>query len=238
MTAVTRQQHNPEPVLQFDNVGVRYKKALKLFHNPAHWALRHVSLQLFHGETLGVVGSNGSGKSTLMKLMAGIINPDEGSIHRNVGSVQLLSLQVGFLNHLSGRENAIMSGMLLGLRKRDVLACMDSIIAFSELGAQIDDPVRTYSAGMRARLGFAVANHTHPDILLIDEALGVGDARFREKSKAVMADRINSDKTIVLVSHNEETIRQFCDRVIWLEKGSIRATGETGATVDAYLEAG
>jgi lipopolysaccharide transport system ATP-binding protein len=230
-------QHNPEPVLRFQDVGVRYKKSLKIFRNPGHWALRHVSFDVFHGETLGVIGRNGSGKSTLMKLMAGIISPNEGSQQSAASSVQLLSLQVGFLGHLSGRENAIMSGMLLGLRKNDIINRLDDIIEFSELGKQIDDPVRTYSAGMRARLGFAVANQTDPDVLLIDEALGVGDAHFREKSKAVMSARIDSDKTVVMVSHNEDTIRQFCNRVIWIEAGGIRQIGDTESIVTAYLQA-
>ena len=229
--------HNPAPALRFQNVGVKYKKTLQIFRNPGHWALRNVTFDIFHGETLGVIGRNGSGKSTLMKLMAGIIKPDEGVKSTAVSSIQLLSLQVGFLGHLSGRENAIMSGMLLGMRKNDVVACLDKIIEFSELGEQIDDPVRTYSAGMRARLGFAVANQTNPDVLLIDEALGVGDAKFREKSKAVMSARIDSDKTVVMVSHNEETIKQFCDRVIWLEAGEIKKIGDAESVVNAYLEA-
>lgn len=228
--------HNPEPALRFENVGVKYKKTLKIINNQYHWALRNITFDVYHGETLGVVGRNGSGKSTLMKLMAGIINPDEGLKTAAITSVQLLSLQVGFLGHLSGRENAVMSGMLLGMRKKDVVARMDSIIEFSELGDQIDEPVRTYSAGMRARLGFAVANQTNPDILLIDEALGVGDAKFREKSKAVMSARITSDKTVVMVSHNEETIKQFCDRVIWLESGEIKKIGDAESVVNAYLE--
>jgi lipopolysaccharide transport system ATP-binding protein len=228
--------HDSSPALHFDSVGVKYKKTLKIFHNPSNWALRNVSFDVFHGETLGIIGRNGSGKSTLMKLMAGIINPDEGIKSAAVSSVQLLSLQVGFLGHLSGRENAILSGMLLGMRKKDVTSCMDQIIEFSELGEQIDDPVRTYSTGMRARLGFAVANQTNPDILLVDEALGVGDAKFREKSKAVMSARIDSDKTVVMVSHNEETIKQFCDRVIWLESGEIKKIGDAESVVNAYLE--
>lgn len=229
--------HNALPAMSFQNAGVHYKKHLKIFRNQGHWALRNVSFDIFHGETLGVIGRNGSGKSTLMKLMAGIINPDEGKRTSAVLSVQLLSLQVGFLGHLSGRENAVMSGMLLGMRKNEVTSRLDAIIEFSELGKQIDDPVRTYSAGMRARLGFAVANETNPDVLLIDEALGVGDARFREKSKAVMSARINSDKTVIMVSHNEETIKQFCDRVIWLEAGTIKLVGDASSVIDAYLQA-
>lgn len=222
--------------MRFDDVGVGYRKTLQLFGSPKNWALRHISFDVRKGETLGIVGRNGAGKSTLMKLLANIINPDEGVIKREPGTLQLLSLQVGFLAHLTGRENAIMSGMLLGLRKNDVVSAMRQIIDFSELGQQIDDPVRTYSAGMRARLGFAVARQTNPDVLLIDEALSVGDAKFREKSKAVMAERIKSDKTVVIVSHNEQTIREFCDRVIWLNNGEIQQIGEMEVVLSAYEE--
>lgn len=228
--------HNSAPVMCFKNVGVCYKKSLNLFRSPVHWALQDVTFDIYHGETVGVIGRNGSGKSTLMKLMAGIIEPDEGAVTVSASSVQLLSLQVGFLGHLSGYENAVMSGMLLGMRKRDVIANMNQIVEFAELTEQINDPVRTYSAGMRARLGFAVANQSNPDVLLIDEALGVGDARFREKSKSVMSARIDSDQTVVMVSHNEETIKQFCDRVIWLEAGKIRQVGDAESVVNAYLE--
>jgi len=221
-------------VMRFDDVGVSYRKNLQLLKFKKNWALRHVSFDVKKGETLGIVGRNGAGKSTLMKLLADIINPDEGVIKREPGTLQLLSLQVGFLMHLTGRENAVMSGMLLGLRKKDVLSGMKEIIEFSELGAQIDDPVRTYSAGMRARLGFAVARQTSPDVLLIDEALSVGDAKFREKSKAVMSERIRSEKTVILVSHNEKTITEFCDRVIWLDNGEIKKIGETEVIMSAY----
>lgn len=224
-------------VMRFEDVGVSYRKHMRLWGTEKNWALRHVSFDVRKGETLGVIGRNGAGKSTLMKLLANIINPDEGVIKREPGTLQLLSLQVGFLMHLTGRENAFMSGMLLGLRKKEVLSVMQKIIEFSELGDQIDDPVRTYSAGMRARLGFAVAQQTNPDVLLIDEALSVGDARFREKSKAVMAERIKSDKTVVIVSHNEQTIREFCNRVVWLNNGKIQQVGETEAVLSAYTGA-
>jgi lipopolysaccharide transport system ATP-binding protein len=223
-------------VIRFDDVGVSYRKSLRLFGSNKNWALRQISFDVRKGETLGIIGRNGAGKSTLMKLLANIINPDEGLIKREPGTLQLLSLQVGFLMHLTGRENAIMSGMLLGLRKKDVVSGMKQIIDFSELGEQIDDPVRTYSAGMRARLGFAVARQTNPDVLLIDEALSVGDAQFREKSKTVMAERIRSEKTVVIVSHNEQTIREFCDRVIWLNNGKIQQIGDVEIVLSAYAE--
>lgn len=225
-----------ETVMHFEKVGVFFKKKQKIFRQEKNWALRNLSFELYQGETLGIIGKNGAGKSTLMKLMAGIINPNEGCIVRNLTSVQLLSLQVGFLPHLSGRENAIMSGILLGMRKADVVSAMEEIIEFSELGDQIDEPVRTYSAGMRARLGFAVANQTHPDVLLIDETLSVGDSAFRKKSKVVMANRIRSDKTVVMVSHNEETIREYCDRVIWLDSGEAQKIGESESVVQSYSE--
>lgn len=221
-------------MMRFENVGVSYRKNLSLFKPERHWALRGVSFTVMHGETLGIIGKNGAGKSTLMKLMAGIISPDEGSVWCEAKSVQLLALQVGFLPHLTGRENAIMSGILLGLRKKDVISAMDDIIEFSELGKQIDDPVRTYSAGMRARLGFAVAKQTDPEVLLIDEALSVGDASFRKKSKAVMANRIASDKTVVIVSHNEAMLHEYCDRVIWLDAGKAREIGDTESVIKSY----
>lgn len=223
-------------VMTFQDVGVSYRKTLQLFGSNNNWALRHVSFEVRKGETLGIIGRNGAGKSTLMKLLANIIDPDEGIIDREPGTLQLLSLQVGFLMHLTGRENAIMSGMLLGLRKKNVLSVMEQIIDFSELGKQIDDPVRTYSAGMRARLGFSVARQTNPDVLLIDEALSVGDAQFREKSKSVMVERIRSDKTVVIVSHNEQTIREFCNRVVWLHDGKVRLSGEADVVLSAYSE--
>ena len=225
---------SPELAMRFDDVGVCYRKSMKIFRAQKNWALRHVSFDVYRGETLGIIGKNGAGKSTLMKLLANIISPDEGKIYRRSESLQLLSLQVGFLMHLTGRENAIMSGMLLGLRKQEVLDGMNEIIRFSELGTQIDDPVRTYSAGMRARLGFAVARQTNPDVLLIDEALSVGDAKFREKSRAVMKERIKSDKTVVIVSHNEQTIKELCDRAIWLNQGQACQIGEPESVMAAY----
>lgn len=224
----------PNIMMQFDNVGVCYLKKLSLIRPERHWALRGLSFSVMHGETLGIIGKNGAGKSTLMKLMAGIINPDEGTVLCEAKSVQLLALQVGFLPHLTGRENAIMSGILLGMRKNDVIDAMNDIIDFSELGEQIDDPVRTYSAGMRARLGFAVAKQTDPEVLLIDEALSVGDASFRKKSKDVMASRIASDKTVVIVSHNESMLHEYCDRVIWLDAGSVKEIGETEMVIKSY----
>lgn len=235
MNEVTPSQPSEKKVMMsFRHAGVCFNSSLNIFNRRKIWALKELDFDLYQGETLGVIGKNGAGKSTLMKLMAGIIDPDAGQIIRNVTTVQLLALQVGFLQHLSGRENAILSGILLGMRKKQMLEVMDSIIEFSELGEQIEDEVRTYSTGMKARLGFAVACHTDPDVLLIDEVLGVGDARFKAKSRKVMVERIRSNKTVVLISHNEDTIMEFCDRAILLNQGTIEAVGSPAEIIEAY----
>jgi lipopolysaccharide transport system ATP-binding protein len=152
------------------------------------------------------------------------------------GRASLLSLQVGFIPYLSGRDNVVLSGILLGLTRRQVLARMDDIIGFAELGDFIDEPMRSYSSGMKARLGFAVAFQADPDVLLIDEVLGVGDAAFRAKSAAVMREKINSDKTVVMVTHSEETVLELCDRVVWIDHGVTRRVGPTREVMDEYRD--
>jgi len=207
------------------------------FRRQTYWALKNVSFDLFQGETLGVIGRNGVGKTTLLRVIAGLISPDRGRLRGARVTASLLSLQVGFLPHLTGRENGILSGLLLGMRRREVVRKMPEIAAFAELGDFLDQPVNTYSSGMRARLGFAVAFHADPDIILADEVLGVGDAEFRKKSEAAMREQIRSNKTVVLVSHNAASIRQLCDRAVWLENGESRAQGETKDVLDQYLTA-
>lgn len=223
-------------VLQLDNIGVYFNKRISLFNREKNWALKHVSFDVRSGETLGVIGHNGAGKSTLLRVLAGIMAPDEGNIVRHCDSASLLSIQIGFLPHLSGRDNAILSGMLLGCSKKEIVSKMDQIIDFSELGNRIDDPFRTYSAGMKARLGFGVAFTSDPDILLIDEVLGVGDRDFRTKSTNAMKEKIESDKTVVLVSHSEPLVRSICDRVIWIENGETMAQGPVDTVLEKYVE--
>jgi len=222
------------PVLRLTNVGVNYGAGLRFWKRSPHWALRGVDLEVFHGESLGIIGPNGAGKSTLVKLLAGIIAPDEGAVWRESRSMMLLSLRVGMMMHLTGRENALMSGMMLGMRRRDMLQAMPEIIAYSELDDFIDQPLRTYSAGMRARLGFAVACQAKPDVLLLDEVLGVGDAAFRKKSTATMEEMIRSDKTVIIVSHQEETLKKLCDRVLWMEQGAIKENGKSEDVINDY----
>ncbi|WP_296802557.1 ABC transporter ATP-binding protein [Thiolapillus sp.] len=222
------------PVLILENVGVAYRRGRSLRGGELYWALKDISLELKHGETLGVIGRNGVGKTTLLKVIAGIIAPDRGEI-RNAGvSASLLSLQVGFVPLLTGRENAILSGMLLGAPKSRIEQNMDELVAFAELEDFIDEPVSSYSAGMRARLGFSVAMQADPDILLIDEVLGVGDAAFRKKSSEEIQRRIRSNRSVILVSHNTAMMARLCDRVVWIEHGVSRMQGEAGDVLAAY----
>ncbi|MGV6825514.1 MAG: ABC transporter ATP-binding protein [bacterium] len=226
-----------QPILSLKHVGLAYRKGRNPFRPQHYWALKDVSFDLYAGETLGIIGRNGVGKSTLLKLLANIIPPDRGEILNTGLTASLLSLQVGFVPYLTGRVNAILSGMLLGVPKAEIEERMPQIIEFSELGEFIDEPLRSYSTGMRARLGFAVALVADPDILLIDEVLGVGDDQFRKKSAAVMKEKLSSDKTIVLVSHNVQTMKHLCDRVVWIEDGRSVMTGPAATVLDAYTSA-
>jgi lipopolysaccharide transport system ATP-binding protein len=222
------------PIMELRNVGTYYWRRRGYLGQERYWAVRDVSFNLYRGETLGVIGRNGAGKSTLLKLLAGIVIPNRGELVNHGCQATLLSLQVGFLPGLSGRENAILSGMLLGLHKHQVESQLEAIKEFSELGEFFDQPVQTYSSGMGARLGFSVAFQLDPDVLLIDEVLGVGDAEFRVKSTAAMREKIRSNKTIVLVSHSEPTIRQLCDRAVWIEDGVTLAEGGTEDVLREY----
>ncbi len=220
--------------MSLHDVGVCYRR--RKAQNRIFWALRNVSFDLLHGETLGVIGRNGVGKSTLLRLMAGIIAPDEGEIINNAGQASLFTLQVGFVNHLTGRENAMLSAMLMGMRRREAKAKLQSIIDYSGIGEFIDEPVGNYSSGMQARLGFAVAFHADPPILLIDEVLGVGDAEFKQQSTAAMKNRIQSDKTVVIVSHHVNVIADLCDRVVWIDRGKVVEAGETQRVLQAFRQ--
>lgn len=223
------------PLLSLDGVGLAFRKGgLRIGPRHPFWVLKDICFDVYPGETLGVIGRNAAGKSTLLRLIAGIIEHDRGTFVNYGYSVALLSLQTGFVPYLTGRENAILSGILLGLRRSEVEAKMEAIVDFSELGDFIDQPLGTYSSGMRARLGFSVAYQVEPDILLIDETLGVGDEEFKVKSTRAMHERIRSDKTIILVSHMPATIRELCDRAVWIEEGVTRAVGEVSAVTHAY----
>ena len=200
------------------------------------WALRDISFSLKRGEVLGLIGMNGAGKSTLLKILSKVTVPTTGSFvtHGRLGS--LIEIGAGFHPDLTGRENIFLNGSIMGMPRREVQAKFDQIVAFAEVERFIDTPIKFYSSGMQMRLGFAVAAHTDPDILLIDEILAVGDASFQAKCLNKLAELKEQDKTIVLVSHNLTNITEHCKKVLWIDHGAICMFGESDAVVDAYLE--
>jgi lipopolysaccharide transport system ATP-binding protein len=222
-----------EPLIELRNVGVAFNVGRSIA-GQRHWALEDVSLSLRRGERLGVIGRNGAGKSTLLRVIAGILAPDRGSIKRGPVSCQLLALALGFVPYLSGRDNAVLSGLLLGLRRREIVARLDAIREFSELGDFFEQPIASYSSGMNMRLAFSVAMQVEPDVLLIDEVLAVGDAEFQQKSGAALRARMGEGHTVVLVSHNEREIARLCDRVLWIEHGRSVLEGPRDEVFEAY----
>jgi ABC-type polysaccharide/polyol phosphate transport system ATPase subunit len=200
------------------------------------WALRHVTFAVERGQTVGIIGRNGSGKSTLLRVIAGVYPPDEGTVSVDGEVSTLFSLGTGFNSDLSGRDNIYLDGIMIGLTKKHIDGIIDAIIEFAELGDFIDMPVRTYSSGMRARLGFAIAIHSDKDIVLIDEIMSVGDIAFRQKAEVEMS-RIIGERTVLLVSHNMSTMEKFAGKVIWLDRGVIAAMGEPKAVIEQYLAA-
>jgi lipopolysaccharide transport system ATP-binding protein len=200
-------------------------------------ALRNVSLSVPRGKTFGLVGRNGSGKSTLLKLVTGIYSPTSGKVEVHGRISALLELGAGFHPDFSGRENIHVNGIILGMSRKEIRARADEIIEFSELGDFIDEPVRTYSSGMYARLAFAVATHVDPEILIIDEILSVGDEHFGRKSAAKMEEFRRAGKTILLVTHDLGTLQRRCDLAAWLDAGVLQASGDPVEVVNAYRTA-
>ncbi|GIO41966.1 ABC transporter ATP-binding protein [Paenibacillus apis] len=197
-------------------------------------ALQDVSFNIEKGKTVGIIGENGAGKSTLLKVLANVYAPDEGIVKINTDSISLLTLATGFKSDLSGLENIYINGLLLGLSKKELDEKFEEITVFSELGGFLANPVRTYSSGMKSKLAFSIASHVNPDLLFVDEVFSVGDARFRKKSGAKIKELINSDRTVVMVSHSEEQIKELCNEVIWLDKGKLIAQGETTEILKEY----
>jgi len=224
------------PSIRLTKVGFTYRTLSGLFSIEKYQALKSINLDILPGETLGVIGSNGSGKSTLLKILARIYQPDEGKIVFNASKISLLSLALGFDPRLSGFDNAILSSMLLGATLREAKQKVEGIIDFSELGEFASHHVRTYSSGMRARLGFSVALNMQADVLLIDEALAVGDAKFKVKSEKAIVEKVTSSQTVVLVSHSAAQINRLCDRAVWIDKGEIQLVGETDLVTTKYSE--
>jgi lipopolysaccharide transport system ATP-binding protein len=207
-------------MFNLNNVGVCYRKAASVpWKNNKFWALHDVSFDVYRGQTVGIIGRNGAGKSTLLKVLAGIIKPDKGTIARTDAKVTMQSLGAGFDPRLTGRQNIFLNGLLLGMEKSSIRSREEEIIALADVGDFIDEPVKNYSSGMKARLGFSIAYYIDSDVMLIDEVLAVGDQEFKEKSTQLIKEKIKSDRTVVIVTHTVNTVSELCDRVIQIERG-------------------
>jgi lipopolysaccharide transport system ATP-binding protein len=223
-------------VLRFEDVYLSYPQSRSILSKQRVQVLENINFTLESGSTVGILGRNGAGKSSLLKLMAGVLQPDSGRIIRPQPNLRiaLLTMQLGFQAHLSGRENAIQGCLLMGLSRQQTMAILPEIISFSGLTAHIDDTVASYSSGMRARLGFSVAYFTKADIMLIDEALGAGDHEFKLKSREAMLEAISSDRTAVLVSHDEAFLKEHCEKLLWFENGLLVKQGSPLEVLDMY----
>jgi len=240
-----------EPVIQLDNVSVHYRAAqeripsfkeyaIRWLKREIHYerftALRNINLKVYPGEILGIIGPNGAGKSTLLKVVARVLYPSEGRVRIRGRVSPLLELGAGFDPELTGRENVYLNSAILGFSRRDIEQRFDRIVEFAGLQEFIDAPLRTYSTGMGARLGFSVATDVQPEILIVDEILGVGDANFQKKSFERIQSFQANGSTILLVTHSLERVRSMCSRVLWLEQGNLVMEGDAEQVVSQYLE--
>src|SRR5437763_5820547 len=212
------------------------KRDVKLAPEASIEALRDVSFAVDAGEAFGIIGRNGSGKSTLLKIITGILKPTRGTVAVNGRIAALIELGAGFHPEITGRENIVINGIMLGLTRREIDQRFDSIVEFSGVGDFIDQPVKTYSSGMYVRLGFAVAVHVDPDVLLIDEVLAVGDEEFSAKCIAKIQGMKYRGVTLLFVTHQLDQVRNLCDRALWLDHGEVMAIGDPVRVVDDYLQ--
>lgn len=220
-----------------NNVSVQKSFLRKKVHDEVYEAVKHVSFEVEEGGILGIIGRNGSGKSTLLRSIAGVFSPNSGVIDLKGHTVSLMALGVGFKDNLSGRENIVLSGMLLGFSEKEIEDRIQDIIDFAEIGDFIDRPVRTYSSGMHSKLAFAITAMLETDIMLVDEVLSVGDEKFKKKSLAKMKELINDkNRTVVIVSHSISTLQELCDRVLWIHDGEMKEIGEPKQVLKHYTD--
>ena len=238
-------------MIDVDNVTVRFNMASEKVDNLKEYfvkmlkhqlmfqeflALKDVSLKIRPGEAWGLVGTNGAGKSTTLKLISGILTPHKGSVQVNGTIAPLIELGAGFDMELTARENIYLNGTLLGHSRRFMDEHFDEIVDFAELWDFLDVPIKNYSSGMQARIGFSIATMVRPDILIVDEVLSVGDFKFREKCNARMEEMLSSGTTLLLVSHSMEDILKLCDHAAWLDKGVLKMSGDVQAVTEAYVK--
>jgi teichoic acid transport system ATP-binding protein len=219
-----------------DIQSLAYNTLFRKRTNKVFWALKNIDLTCFSGDILGIIGSNGAGKTTLCKVVSGLLRPDAGEIRINGKVASLLSLGTGFNPQLSGRENVFLNGMMLGLSKRDCTELLPEIIRFSGLEKFIDQPIKHYSSGMKARLGFSIAAMLNPEILVVDEALSVGDLEFQERAAEKMQEIVSKANMVMVVTHQVSFVEKYCNRAIWIDKGSIKASGLPSEVVSMYKD--
>ena len=221
--------------MSLNNVNLSYQTRSGFFKTFVHKALNNVNFDISRGDIFGVLGRNGSGKSSLLKILAGIIQPDSGTITIQPGVTRaLLTLGLGFNPELTGRDNALISCMLNGLSKKQAVSLLAGIREFTELGDFFEQPVKTYSSGMRSRLGFATGVLLEVDILLIDEVLSVGDNQFKEKAESFLLDKIKGNQTVIFVSHSDVQIEKLCNKCVWLHRGNVVCSGDTTKVMHQY----
>ena len=212
------------------------RKMKKQLHYVDFMALDNISFNVGKGEVVGIIGLNGSGKSTTLKLIAGILKPTEGTVKVNGNISPLIELGAGFDYELTARENVFLNGSVLGFSHAEMENKMDEIIEFSELGDFMDTAIKNFSSGMLARLGFSIATNVRPEILIVDEILGVGDFLFQQKCEKRINDMMSGGTTVIIVSHSIDQIKRLCDRVVWLDKGKVKLIGETQIVCNEYSE--
>ncbi len=236
-----------QPIISFKNISKEYilykndkERFRALFLKPKNpkinKALKNVSFDIYPGESVGIIGDNGAGKSTILKMITGVAHPDEGEVEVHGKVAALLELTAGFSMEMTGRENIYLKGYILGLNDEYIKTIEEKIIDFAQLGDYIDQPVRTYSSGMRLRLGFAININIEPDILVVDEALSVGDASFKKKCKSKINEIIKSGITVLYVSHNQAGVKELCSRAIFMKKGELIYDGDVNEAYRVYEE--
>ena len=240
-----------QKAIEIENLSIKFNKSTERVDNfkeyvirivkrnltyEKFWALKDISLTINRGETVGIIGLNGSGKSTLLKVIAGVLKPADGRVSVCGSVAPLIELGAGFDHDLSARENIFLNGAVLGYNRKRMQELFEEIVEFSELRDFLDVPIKNFSSGMQARLGFAIATAVIPDVLIVDEVLGVGDYKFQEKCHRRMQEIMASGATVLFVSHSIEQVRQICSRAIWLENGRIIRDGEVNEICDEYMD--